>query len=95
MLIAGRVEVIVIATPLRCIRPVAEDRRHVFGVLLLDQQARAALEVERVGAASVIGFDDGRDPRRRERSLRELCVASGCEAAADLDHMAGRVHLTQ
>jgi hypothetical protein len=55
-------------------RPVAEDRRRVFGILPLDEQARAAREVERVGAAGVVGFDDGRDPRRRERSLREPCV---------------------
>jgi hypothetical protein len=70
-----------------------QERRCVFGVPFVDEETRATRKVERVGAAGVVGYDHGRDSRRGERRLGELCVASR-GVGADLDHLGLRGEAT-
>src|SRR6187455_1104810 len=72
-----------------CGRWAGQDSCGVFSVRVVDEETRAAREVEWVGAAGVVGVDDGRNSCRREHRLGELCVAS-CGVRADLDHWRDR-----
>ena len=69
----GRLSLTSLLVP-RGVRLVGQDRRRVLGVRLVDEETRAAREVERVGTAGVVGCDHGRDSRSGERRLGELRV---------------------
>jgi hypothetical protein len=76
-----------------CVGTLGQDLRSVLGICFVDEETRAAREVEGIGAAGVVGRDHGGDSRRGESRLRELCVASrGVDA--DLDHLGLRREAT-
>ena len=60
-------------------------RGGVIGVGLGHEEARGGGEVEGVGAAGVVGFEDRRDPGRLQCRLGELGVLAGAEGG-DPDH---------
>jgi hypothetical protein len=68
---------------MRSVRP--ENLRRELDVRFVDEEMRTVREVERVGAASVVGTKPRRDPRRYERRLGDLRVAS-CGVSSHLDH---------
>ncbi|MGH2700505.1 MAG: hypothetical protein ACRDJ2_01895 [Actinomycetota bacterium] len=55
------------------------QERGVFGVRFVDEETRGAREVERVGAAGVVGRDQdlGREHRDREREGRDVEGVAG------------------
>jgi hypothetical protein len=77
------VEVMLCRFRIRSVR--SEDLRCELDVRFVDEEARAAREVERIRTASVIGDKPRRDSRRYERRLGEFRFASR-GVGADLDH---------
>jgi hypothetical protein len=80
------VAVVVIVAPLGLRVTLGQDLLGVFGARFVDEETRAAREVDRVGTTGVVGCNHGRDSRRGESRLREFCVASR-GVGTDLDHL--------
>jgi hypothetical protein len=70
------------------VRP--EYLRRQLNVCFVDEETRAAREVERVGLARVVGSKPRRDSRRYERRLGELRVASCGMSSHLVDRIAPR-----
>jgi hypothetical protein len=63
--------VLIVLLPV-CVGPALKKLRRVLGVRFVDEKAGGAGEIERVGAAGVVGRNHGRDSRRGESRLGEL-----------------------